>query len=97
MTTITTESHGYGGTGIYTVRVKNVLLKRYKIKQIAEHKHIKNIHISVWRFELKQIQVYLDGKYYDFKKLEWLKNRLPKKQVKKTFWQKLKEILQNDK
>lgn len=93
MITTTIESHGYGDTGIYADRVTRVLKKRYRLEEIAEQKNIENIYVSVWNFEHRSVSVYLDGKHYDFKKLEWLKNRLPKKQIKKSIWQKIKEIL----
>lgn len=81
----TIESHGYGDTGIYADRVARILKKRYRLEEIAEQKNLESIYISVWNFEHRSVDVYLNGKYYDFKKLEWLKNRLPKNRLKRQY------------
>lgn len=90
---ITTHSMGNGRAGIFAGRAVRVLRKRYRIDEIADAKGIEEIHFEVLDFFAgsHSVSVYLNGKYYNFKKLEWLKYRLPRKEKSKTLWQKMTE------
>lgn len=85
---------GNGGASIYASRASRVLRKRYRIEEIALNKNCEELLFEVFDFAFRprRVNVYLDGKYYDFKKLEMLKYKLPPKEKKIHFWQKIKQI-----